>query len=78
MYTISKNIRIRNCDDITFLININNNRILKINTNTYRYLKDQLSSGIDDSVIKTYDKAFAYFISVLKEKDILEEIEDGN
>lgn len=71
MYKFSKNIRIRQCDELSFLINITNNYIYTINTETLKFLEKKIGEGL--SIEKINDNIdFLKFIRTLEMHKILE------
>lgn len=71
-YYINDNIRVRICDSQTFFVNIHNNSIFNINTNTYMYLKNRLDEGLNTTT-HSESKEFINFIMELKKNGILGE-----
>ncbi len=71
MYKFSKNIRIRQCDELSFFINITNNYIYTINTETLKFLEKKIGEGL--SIEKINDNIdFLKFIRTLEMHKILE------
>lgn len=70
---INDNIRVRVCESQTFFINIHDNSVFNISTNTYMYLKKRLDEGLN-SDLNYESKEFACFITNLKKNEIIGEL----
>ncbi len=72
MYKIKSNIRIRSCGELSFIVNINNNNIYTIKTNTMEFFLQKLNEGIgSNDIIGLYDNSFAKFLLQLEQNDII-------
>lgn len=75
-YRYSLNIRIRRNESISFFINITDNSIFSINTNTLEYLTEKINDGLSDIDIKNDKSEFKNFVLNLNKMRILEKFED--
>ena len=64
-YEINDDIRIRICDTKAFFVNIKTNALFSLHTNSYRYLKSKLDSGLTDAILDKENDKFNIFISEL-------------
>jgi len=71
MYKLCNNIRIKTCDEISFFINIDNNSIFNIKTDTLNYLLRELNMGLLETDLKQHNSFFVDFIVKLKDLNIL-------
>lgn len=71
MYYIKKNIRIRSCNELSFLINIKDNSIFVIKTETLTFLYDILKNGLTENNLKQYESSFIEFIKKMQQANIL-------
>lgn len=72
MYKFHDNIRIRSCDELSFLINISNNSIFVIKTNTLKFLQLKLNDGLTIHKLSSLESNFIDFINELEKQHILE------
>ena len=64
-------IKIRSCDNLSFLINIRNNTIFTLKTETLDFLKIVLSEGLDEKRLNSLSPDFINFVRTLEENKIL-------
>lgn len=76
MYNFADNIRIRTCDELSFLVDITNNNLLVLKTNTLRFLEMKLNQGLSKEDLNFYDTTFNNFIKELEKQNILEVSKD--
>lgn len=72
MYKFKDNIRIRTCDELSFFIDIKNNKISMIKTNSLNFLKLQLKNGLSPESLKKMDYEFVSFVNELENQKIME------
>lgn len=72
MYKICENIRVRNCGQLSFLIDITNNNIFSLKTNTLEYLKCRLEEGSIEENNSEENQQFLNFLIELRKNNILE------
>ena len=72
MYKFCDNIRIRSCDELSFLVNISNNTFFLVKTNTLKYLELKLKEGLTIDKFNTFESNFIEFIKELEQQNILE------
>lgn len=72
MYNFSDNIRIRTCDELSFLVNIKNNNFFVLKTNTLKFLQLKLNEGLTLDKLNNFDFSFVIFIKELEKQNILE------
>lgn len=75
-YILSKDIRFKTCDEISFLVNIKTNFIFKINTDTLHYLKKRLSDGLTEEKLRVEELVLKNFVVELHKRGILEVVKD--
>ena len=73
MYNFSKNIRIRVCDELSFLVNISNNNLFVVKTKTLEFLKLELEKGLTVENQSKFNPSFIAFIRELEDEKILED-----
>lgn len=78
MYTICENIRIKTCDDQSFFVDISNNLLFNIKTDTLKYLLYELDKGLSANKLKNYNSDFVKFICDLESLNILTRYPDEN
>lgn len=71
MYDFYDFIKIRSCDNLSFLINIRNNTIFTLKTETLDFLKIVLSEGLDEKRLNSLSPDFINFVRTLEENKIL-------
>lgn len=71
MYDFYDFIKIRSCDNLSFLINIRNNTIFTLKTETLDFLKIVLSEGLDEKRLNSLSPDFINFVKTLEENKIL-------
>lgn len=71
MYDFYDYIRIRSVDNLSFLINIRNNTIFTLKTETLDFLKIELSEGLDEKRLHSLSPDFINFVKTLEENKIL-------
>lgn len=71
MYNFYDFIKIRSCDNLSFLINIRNNTIFTLKTETLDFLKIVLSEGLDEKRLNSLSPDFINFVKTLEENKIL-------
>lgn len=71
MYTFLDNIRVRTCDELSFLINISNNNFFVIKTNVLEYLQAKLEEGLSTDQLTENDPNFVEFVKELERQNIL-------
>ncbi|MBQ8211088.1 MAG: hypothetical protein IJZ27_00980 [Treponema sp.] len=76
MYRICDNVKIRNCGELSFFVNIENNSLFAIQSKTVHFLLQKLKQGINIEKLKNEDPEFANFLDCLVQKNILED--DGS
>ena len=72
MYKISDNIRIRECDEISFFVNIKSNLIFTIKTETLKFLIKKIEEGLKLKKVNIDKTEFIKFIKILEKQKILE------
>lgn len=72
MYKISENIRIRECDEISFFVNIKSNLIFTIKTETLKFLIKKIEEGLTLKKVNIDKTEFIKFIQILEKQKILE------
>ena len=72
MYKISDNIRIRECDEISFFVNIKSNLIFTIKTETLKFLIKKIEEGLTLKKVNIDKTEFIKFIKILEKQKILE------
>ena len=72
MYKISDNIRIRECDEISFFVNIKSNLIFTIKTETLKFLIKKIEEGLTLKKVNIDKTEFIKFIKILERQKILE------
>ncbi|AIY83667.1 hypothetical protein U729_1547 [Clostridium baratii str. Sullivan] len=72
MYNFSDNIRIRTCDELSFLVNISNNTFFVLKTKTLKFLELKLNEGLTTNNLNIFDSNFISFIKELEKQNILE------
>lgn len=72
MYKISDNIRIRECDEISFFVNIKSNLIFTIKTETLKFLIKKIEEGLTLKKVNIDKTEFIKFIQILEKQKILE------
>ena len=72
MYKISDNIRIRECDEISFFVNIKSNLIFTIKTETLKFLIKKIEEGLTIKKVNIDKTEFIKFIKILEKQKILE------
>lgn len=72
MYNFSDNIRIRTCDELSFLVDITNNTFFVLKTKTLRFLEAKLKEGLTIEKLNVFDSSFINFIKELEKESILE------
>lgn len=76
MYNFSNNIRIRTCDELSFLVDITNNTLFVLKSKTLKFLQVKLSEGLTIEKLNLFDSSFITFIKELKKQNILEMIDN--
>jgi hypothetical protein len=72
MYKISDNIRIRECDELSFFVNIKSNLIYTIKTETLKFLIKKIKEGLTLKKVSIDKTEFIKFIQTLEKQKILE------
>ena len=72
MYKISDNIRIRECGEISFFVNIKSNLIFTIKTETLKFLIKKIEEGLTLKKVNIDKTEFIKFIKILEKQKILE------
>lgn len=72
MYKFFDNIRIRTCDQLSFLVNINDNTFFVIKTRTLKFLELKLKEGLTIDKLSNLESNFVEFIKQLEKQNILE------
>lgn len=72
MYKFSDNIRIRICEELSFLVDIVNNNFFVLKTKTLKFLQQKLNEGLTSENVKNFDSSFLIFIKDLEKQNILE------
>lgn len=72
MYKFFNNIRIRTCDELSFLVNISNNTFFIIKTKTLKFLELKLKEGLTIDKLSILEPNFIKFIKELEKQNILE------
>lgn len=75
-YIFSKHIRIKTCNEVSFLVNIKNNSVFQVNTSALKYLQRHLSEGLIEEELSMEKSAFKDFVVALKQNGILEVAKD--
>ena len=78
MYTLHENIRIKTCDTESFFVNISNNSLYSIKTNTLNYLLSEIHKGLNENNISEYNTDFLDFVHKLESLNILKRYDDEN
>lgn len=76
MYKFSDKIRIRTCDELSFLVDITNNTFFILKTKTLKFLELKLKEGLTTENLNIFDNSFINFIKELSKQNILEVSED--
>lgn len=76
MYTFSDNVRIRECGDLSFFINIKDNTIISIKTKTLHFLKIKIKEGLSQEKLYEINSDVLIFIKNLEKQGILGVIEN--
>lgn len=72
MYKISDNIRIRECGEFSFFVNIKSNLIYTIKTETLKFLIKKIKEGLTLKKVSIDKTEFIKFIQTLEKQKILE------
>ena len=72
MYKISDNIRIRECGELSFFVNIKSNLIYTIKTETLKFLIKKIKEGLTLKKVSIDKTEFIKFIQTLEKQKILE------
>jgi hypothetical protein len=75
VYRFRKHIRIRSCDELSFFVNISNNSLYMIKTDTLNFLQTKLEEGLSADTLDSNEKRnknFVEFIDKLIKQDVLE------
>lgn len=72
MYRYCENIRIRNCDEMSFYVNISDNSFFALKTNAMEYLDAKLNEGLTKEKLADSDLRFKEFVETLVSQRILE------
>lgn len=72
MYKFCDNVIVRNCDELSFLVNISDNSLFVIKTNTLKFLQIKLEEGLIIDKRSNLESDFIKFIKELEKKNILE------
>ena len=76
MYKFFDNIRVKTCDDLSFLVNISDNTFFVIKTNTLKFLELKIQEGLTIDKFSTFESDFVGFIRELEKQKILEAATD--
>lgn len=74
MYKFFDNIRIRTCDQLSFLVNISNNTFFVIKTRALKFLQLKLTEGLTRDKLSNLQSNFVGFVKELEKQNILEVI----
>lgn len=74
MYKFFDNIRIRTCDQLSFLVNISNNTFFVIKTRALKFLQLKLTKGLTRDKLSNLQSNFVEFVKELEKQNILEVI----
>jgi len=74
MYKFFDNIRIRTCDQLSFLVNISNNTFFVIKTRALKFLQLKLTEGLTRDKLSNLQSNFVEFVKELEKQNILEVI----
>lgn len=71
MYKFCDNIRIRTCDELSFLVNISNNTFFVLKTKTLKFLELKLKEGLTIDNLSSFESNFIEFVKELEKQKIL-------
>ena len=77
MYTFLEDIRIRICDELSFLVNIKDNSFAVIKTETLLFLQNEMKKGLSPEKLNKMDQDFIVFIQKLENNGILGVVENA-
>lgn len=72
MYILSKNIRVRNCGDMIFFVNIKSNSIINVKAAAFQYLEKFLDAGLTEEILTRQSESFKKFVAELKKVGVME------
>ena len=78
MYTFLEDIRIRICDELSFLVNIKDNSFAVIKTETLLFLQNEMKKGLSPEKLNKMDQDFIVFIQKLENNGILGVLENDD
>lgn len=76
MYSLSKNIRVRNCGDMIFFVNIKNNSIINVKAETFQYLEKFLNENLTEEILTRQSESFKNFADELKKVGVLKDCDE--